>query len=176
MELVQLSPWGDADFEEVRSVTLTFLGQDYTYRVLELTPSLIARALTERLAETEVEISTSPDPDPQDTTAPTLSTPTAAATGAKTAEGSVDTDEAEGVLYHVTTPSQGAPTPQQVQNGQDANGSAAAHSGHKLVGVTGTQGITADGLTSATYYHHFVHVDEAGNVSDVASSSSFTTS
>jgi len=62
MELIELSPWGDAGFEEVRSVTLTFLGQDYTYRVLKLTPAPINAALTERESETVVTVYTQPDP------------------------------------------------------------------------------------------------------------------
>jgi len=62
MELVQLSPWGDAGFEEVRSVTLTFLGEEYSYRVLKLTPAPIDAALTERESETVATVYTQPDP------------------------------------------------------------------------------------------------------------------
>jgi hypothetical protein len=62
MELIQLSPWGDADFEEVRSVTLTFLGEEYTYRVLRLTPAPINAALTERESETVATVYTEPEP------------------------------------------------------------------------------------------------------------------
>lgn len=62
MELVQLSPWGDAGFEEVRSVTLTFLGKEYSYRVLKLTPAPIDAMLTERESETVVTVYTQPDP------------------------------------------------------------------------------------------------------------------
>jgi hypothetical protein len=62
MELIQLSPWGDANFEEVRSVTLTFLGEEYSYRVLKLTPAPINAALTERESKTVVTVYTQPDP------------------------------------------------------------------------------------------------------------------
>jgi len=62
MELVQLLPWGDAKFEEKRSVTLTFLGEDYSYRVLKLTPAPIDAALTERESETVATVYTRPDP------------------------------------------------------------------------------------------------------------------
>jgi len=62
MELIELSPWGDASFEEVRSVTLTFLGEEYSYRVLRLTPAPIDAALTERESETIATVYTQPDP------------------------------------------------------------------------------------------------------------------
>jgi hypothetical protein len=177
MELVQLSPWGDAGFEEVRSEKVTFLGEKYSYRVLTLTPALIAKNLTERESETVASISTQSDPDPQDTTAPMLSTAFAAATGATTAEGSVDTDEADGVLYWVVTTSQAAPSPSQVKAGEDDSGGAAASAGAKLIGADGTQLVEADGLTSSTtYYIHYMHEDEAGGQSAVASSDSITTS
>jgi hypothetical protein len=62
MQLIQLSPWGDANFEEVRSVTLTFLGKEYSYRVLTLTPAPIDAALTDRESETVTTVYTQPDP------------------------------------------------------------------------------------------------------------------
>jgi hypothetical protein len=177
MDLIQLAPWGDAKFKEKRSVTVTFLGQDYTYRVLELTPAPIARSLIERQSETVATVFAQPDPDPQDTTAPTLSNPTATATGATTAEGTVDTDEADGVLYWVVTTSSTAPSPGQVKDGENDSGSPAAAAGAKLIGRAGTQLVEAAALSGATtYYVHYMHEDEVGKRSAVASSGSITTS
>jgi len=176
MDLIQLYPWGDARLEKIEDVSVTFDGKDYSWTKHRIEPSPIARSRTQRLSETELEVDLVKDPAPSDTTAPTLSSASGSATGATTAEGSVDTGEADGVLYHVTTTSSTAPTAQQVQDGQNADGNVAVHSGHKLVGTDGTQGITAGGLSSGTtYYHHFVHVDEVQNESSVATSGPFTT-
>ena len=177
MELVQLSPWGDAYFEQVRREKVTFRGKDYTYRVLRLTPAPIGRTLIERQSETVATVFTEPDPDPQDTIAPNLFDPTATATGATTAEGTVDTDEADGVLYWNVTTSSTAPSATQVKDGKNDSGNAAAAAGAKLIGRASTQLVKADGLTgSTTYYIHYLHEDEAGNQSLVASSGSITTS
>jgi hypothetical protein len=43
-------------------VTLTFLGEEYSYRVVNLTPAPINAALTERESETVATVYTQPDP------------------------------------------------------------------------------------------------------------------
>lgn len=112
-----------------------------------------------------------------DTTAPTLTSPSASATGATAATGSVSTDEANGTLYWVCTESGTAPSVAQIQADQDNSGSAAADSGSQSVSATGVQNVSASGLTpSTTYYIHFQHDDAASNHSAVVSSASFTTS
>lgn len=113
---------------------------------------------------------------PSDTTAPTLTSPTASSTGETTASGSVSTDEANGTLYWVVTTSGTAPSAAQVQAGQDNTGTAAAASGSQSVSATGSQAISPTGLTAdTTYTIHYQHEDAAGNDSTVVSSSSFTT-
>jgi len=176
MDLIQLAPWGDARLDKVEDVSVTFMGQTYSWTTYELAPTPIA-ARAKRLSETELEIFTSPDPSPSDTIAPTLSAASATATGPTTAEGSVDTDEPGGVLYWVVTTSQAAPSAQQVADGENRGGTTAAAAGARLVGPVGTQGIAAEGLSSSTtYYLHYMQEDEAENQSAVASSGSITTS
>lgn len=103
--------------------------------MLKLTPAPIDAVLTERKSETVATVFTQQHPDPQETTAPVLSNASATATGANTAEGTVDTDEADGVLYWVVTTSQAAPSPSQVKAGEDDSGGAAASAGAKLIGA-----------------------------------------
>jgi len=111
-----------------------------------------------------------------DTTAPTLSSPTATQTGATTADLSVSTDEGNGTLSWVVTTSATAPSVAQVKAGQDHTGAAAADSGSQSVSATGVQNANATGLTAeTTYYAHFQHVDAAANDSTVSTSASFTT-
>jgi hypothetical protein len=113
-----------------------------------------------------------------DVTAPTLTSPTASATGQTTASGSVSTDEDNGTLSAVVTTSATAPSAAQVAAGQDHTGAAAADSASQAVSATGVQTISGGftGLTaSTTYYAHYMHEDAATNRSTVASSSSFTT-
>lgn len=111
-----------------------------------------------------------------DTTPPSLSSPSATATGANTADLSVTTDESNGTAYAVVTTSATAPSPSQIMQGQDDIGSTAAWSGSQAVSATGAISFTATGLAgSTTYYAHFVHDDASGNASTVASSNSFTT-
>ena len=176
MDLIQLAPWGDARLDKVEDVSVTFQGQTYSWTTYELAPAPLA-AQAKRLSETELELLTSPDPSPSDATAPTLSAASATATGPTTAEGTVDTEEADGVLYWVVTTSQAAPSAQQVADGENDAGTTAAAAGARLVGPIGTQGIAAEGLSgSTTYYIHYMQEDEAGNRSSVASSGSITTS
>lgn len=99
-----------------------------------------------------------------DTTAPTLTSPTASATGATTASGSVSTNEANGTLYWLAS--------------GNASESVATVKAGSSQAVTATleQPVTVTGLTASTsYYLHFVHRDAAGNDSAVATSGQFTT-
>lgn len=177
MDLIQLAPWGDARLDKVKDVSVTFQGQTYSWTTYKLAPAAFAISRAKRLSETELEVFTSPDPDPSDTNVPGLSAASGAATGTTTAEGTVDTDEADGVLYWVVTTSSTAPSADQVKAGEDDSGNNAAAAGAKLIGAVGTQLITASGLSgSTTYYIHYMQEDEAGNRSAVASSGSITTS
>ena len=100
-----------------------------------------------------------------DTTAPTLTSPTATATGTTTASGTVSTNEANGTLYYLAS----------TNASEDAATVKAASS--QAVSATGSQSVSFTGLTaSTTYYAHYVHRDAAGNDSAVATSASFTTS
>lgn len=111
-----------------------------------------------------------------DTTAPVLSAPSGAASGATTASGSVTTDEANGSLYWVVSTSATAPSAAQVIAGNDASGSAGVTSGAQTVTVTGVQNVSLTGLSPDTqYFTHFTQEDDAGNRAAVASASGFTT-
>lgn len=100
-----------------------------------------------------------------DITAPTLTSPSASATGATTASGSVTTDEAGGTLYYLAS-----------ANASEAAATVKAGSS-QAVSAAGSQSVSLTGLTASTsYYLHFVHRDAAGNDSAVASSAQFTTS
>lgn len=101
-----------------------------------------------------------------DTTAPTLTSPTASATGATTASGSVSTDEANGTLYYLAS-----------ANASESVATVKAGSS-QAVTATGVQNVSLTGLTASTsYYLHFVHTDAAANDSTVASTpTQFTTS
>lgn len=111
-------------------------------------------------AET-AEFTTDPAPD---TTPPTLSNPTATATGQTTASGSVTTDEGNGTLYYLASAN------------SSENAATVKGGDSQAVSATGVQNVSVTGLTHSTgYYLHFVHVDAADNESDVASSSQFTT-
>lgn len=109
-----------------------------------------------------------------DATAPTLSSATATATGATTADLSVDTDEGNGTLYWVVTTSATGPSAAQVKAGQDHTGVAATDSGSQAVSGTGTQNVSggATGLTGGTtYYAHYMHEDSSANQSSVDTTS-----
>lgn len=99
-----------------------------------------------------------------DTTAPTLTSPTASATGATTASGSVSTNEANGTLYYRAS-----------ANATELAATVKAGSS-KAVTAAGAQSINLTGLMASTsYYLHFVHTDAAGNDSAVSTTSQFTT-
>lgn len=111
-----------------------------------------------------------------DVTAPTLSSPTGTYNGPTAANGSVSTDEANGILYWVVTESATKPSVAQIQAGQDNTGSAAPADGSQAVSETGVQEVSASALVAeTTYYFHFQHQDAATNDSTVVTSSSFTT-
>ena len=99
-----------------------------------------------------------------DTTAPTLTSPTASATGATTASGSVTTNEANGTLYYLVS-----------ANATELAATVKAGSS-QAVTASGSQFVTVIGLTASTpYYLHFVHTDAAANDSAVETSAQFTT-
>ncbi len=113
-----------------------------------------------------------------DVTAPTLSSPTDAASGSTAATGSVSTNEGNGTLYWVVSTSGTAPSAAQVKAGNDHTGSAAADSGSQAVSGTGVQTLSPapSGLTASTAYTiHFMHEDAAANQSSVSSGDGFTT-
>jgi hypothetical protein len=100
-----------------------------------------------------------------DTTAPTLSSPTAVSTGTTTASGSVTTSEAGGMLYRLVSRN-AAESAATVKAGQSST-----------VAAAGAQAVSFTGLTAGTaYYGHFLHRDAAGNESAVANTAAFTTS
>lgn len=101
---------------------------------------------------------------PADTTAPSLISPSATATGATTASGSVTTNEGNGTLYWLAS-----------ANASELVATVKAGSSQAVTAI-GAQPVTVTGLTATTpYYLHFVHTDAAANDSAVASSAQFTT-
>lgn len=101
---------------------------------------------------------------PADTAAPELTSPSATATGATTASGSVTTDEANGTLYYLAS-----------ANASESVATVKAGSSQAVTAI-GAQPVTVTGLTASTpYYLHFVHADAAANDSAVATSPQFTT-
>ena len=112
-----------------------------------------------------------------DVIAPTLSSPTASATGPTTCAGSITTDEAC-TGYFVVTESGTAPSVPQIQAGQDNTGAAAAYDNHASPAswTVGANAVSGTGLTAATtYYIHYQGQDAATNDSTVYTSASFTT-
>jgi hypothetical protein len=114
-----------------------------------------------------------------DTTAPTLSSPSGAATGKDAGSGTVTTDEANGTLYSVVTLTSTPPSASQVKAGQNASGASLA-AGLKptlAVSSTGAKTVAYTGLTSGTpYFPYFMHEDAATNQSTVSAGASFTPS
>lgn len=104
------------------------------------------------------------NPTPGDTTSPTLTSPTGAASGTTTATVGVTTNEANGTLYGLVNTA--------------ATASEAAIKGGLSQAITsvGAKSFSVTGLTANTqYYAHFVHVDAAGNTSNIVNSAAFTT-
>lgn len=176
MNLIQLTPWGDAQLTQTRSESFDFRGTTYSYTVHELGPAVLAAALADRLSETEVDVTIAADPSPSDATSPTLTNLSASNPFSTALSATVDTDEAEGVAYWIASTVQQTPDPAQIKAGQNASGNAAAASNAQLVGVTGRQSFYVDdgALASDTYYVHVMHEDEAGNRSSVLTSSGVT--
>lgn len=111
------------------------------------------------------------EPPPPDTTPPVLSNATGTETGATTADGSVDTDEANGTLYWYVSESA---TPPSVANHKDGTGAVAFD--NQAISGTGTQNISITGLTADTaYYVHYLQTDAAANDSNQDTSAEFTT-
>jgi hypothetical protein len=99
-----------------------------------------------------------------DTTAPILSVPSATATSATTASGSVATNEAGGTLYFIAS-SNASPLAATVKLGGSAS-----------VAATGAQNVIFTGLTaSTTYYPSYLQRDASGNDSTVVTGAAFTT-
>jgi hypothetical protein len=91
-----------------------------------------------------------------------------------TADAKVTTDEANGVLYAVSSALD--PSAAQIKAGQNNGGTAAAYASSQTVSSTGAKTFSATGLTvSTTYYAHFVHTDAAANDSNRVTTSSFAT-
>jgi hypothetical protein len=104
------------------------------------------------------------EPVSGDVTAPTLTSPTATATGSSTASGGVTTDEGNGTLYFLAS-----------ANATESTTTVKTGSSQSVT-ATGTQSISVTGLSASTaYYLHMVHRDSSGNDSDVATSAQFTT-
>lgn len=118
-------------------------------------------------------------PGPSDTTAPTLTSATATATGANTATGGVTTNEA-GPAWAVLTTSSTTPSAAQIKAGQDHAGAAASASATATLSVGSNPGVFSfTGLTGGqTYWEHVVQDDTAtpANTSTpITSASSITT-
>lgn len=100
-----------------------------------------------------------------DTTPPTLSAPSAAASGSNGVTWSVTTNEGNGALYALFT-----------TNATETAATVLASQQHQSVTATGAQTGSTTGLQAATtYYGHFVHTDAAGNASAVVNTASFQT-
>lgn len=111
---------------------------------------------------------------PTDTTAPVLTAATGTKTGSSTATLTVSTNEANGRVYGVA--STAAPSKLQIRTGLSSTGAASTYAFNQAVTTTGVQTKNATGLTAATpYTMHYMHEDTAGNLSNVASASAFTT-
>jgi hypothetical protein len=99
-----------------------------------------------------------------DTTAPTLSAPTAAANGSNAGTGSITTNEGNGTLYFMAS-----------TNATESAATVKAGA-TQTIPSAGTKNVSVASLLASTlYYLHFLHRDAAGNDSAVANSGSFTT-
>lgn len=104
-----------------------------------------------------------------DSTAPTISNPTATANGATAIDGTVDTNEGNGILWAIAYDSaHTAPSAANVKAGNDGSG-AALKADSFTVTATGTQSITLTGVTGASSYKvAYAHEDVYGNMSNVS--------
>lgn len=100
-----------------------------------------------------------------DVTAPNLTLPTGAATGATTATGGATTDEGNGIMYCWVTTNATETASNVVTNGTTT-----------AIASTGVKSLNISGLNSnTTYYAHTTQVDAAANTATVVNSTSFTT-
>lgn len=110
-----------------------------------------------------------------DTVAPVLSAPTGVKTGSTSGTGGATTDEGNGTMFVVASTSATKPSASQIMAGQDHLG-AAIPAASATISSTGAKSLTFSGLTASTsYYAHVVHKDAAGNISNIVSSTAFTT-
>lgn len=110
-----------------------------------------------------------------DTTAPTLTLPTGAATSSTAATIGATTDEANGTMYAVVDTVTTTPSAAELDAGQDGDGGAAAWSGSQAITTTGAKTFNVTGLAPNTAYTYFIgHKDAAGNFSNIVSGT-FTT-
>ena len=99
-------------------------------------------------------------------TGPVLSSPTGTATGSSTATGTVSTDTGTGTLYYLAS-----------ANATETASTIKTTGASQAVSATGSQSVSVSGLTASTaYYLHYYQEDASSNPSNVADSSSFTTS
>jgi hypothetical protein len=110
-----------------------------------------------------------------DATAATLSSPVATQTGATTADWSITSNEAAGVVYAGVRPTASAAltSPQLIAG---SGGAGVAWSTDTTMTADANNGGTFTGLTAETAYRvDYVAVDDWGNVGSVVSSAEFTT-
>lgn len=149
--------WKLLEFEALYGINLHFDARGYAFPKLDFTGALAAA----RGAD--------------DTTAPTLSSPTAAAASSEAINIGVTTTEARGGVYYVVTTNGSTPSAAQIVAGKDASGSAAAKSDLLTNVSAGAKSATPSGLTpDTTYYVHWTHEDMHGNRSAVVSASAKT--
>lgn len=99
-----------------------------------------------------------------DTTAPVLSSPTAAQFNPTALSGTVTTDEGNGTLYYYAS-----------TNSSESAATIKASGDSQAVTATGSQDVQAGFLTTGeTYYLHYVHDDSSSNESNVVSSAAVT--
>ncbi|MCP3669130.1 MAG: hypothetical protein GY814_01570, partial [Gammaproteobacteria bacterium] len=104
---------------------------------------------------------------PVDDVAPILTNPTSEG-NFRGLLGTVDTDEATGGIYCVSTDTATQPTPEQVEAGQDHLGATANDSNLSAVTTAGSQSLLMVNVDEGTtQYVHFVHKDAAQNYSPV---------
>jgi hypothetical protein len=105
-----------------------------------------------------------------DTTAPVLSSPTAAIIGETTVTPTCNTDTAEGTMYMVVVPNGDVPSVTQIRAGQQSSGAAPIASDFDTISSTGIHAFAqVTGLTASTSYElYFVHTDVAANDSTAA--------
>jgi hypothetical protein len=147
--------WATVPFSTANFVTPTDSGGLYDLRLASGSALIVAGSH---------DIGAWENPPVADTTAPTLTGPTATASGANSATGSVGTDEAGGTLYWIAS-SNATPLPATVKLGNS-----------QAVTATGAQNVIFAALSpSTTYYPSFLQKDSAGNESTVVTGAAFTT-